>query len=180
MKRYWSRSLRVSWDSSGLWTLAKHDHNVPKRFLQLVSISVLCFQNCAKNNYSAVSCTDTNDFQESALHCNWNHVSVSTLVSSSPVWSEPIDHRGLILCWTISITLQNCSCHVQLCGHCLDVLELPICGLHLDPRGLVMGNPMMCRGFSLSRSLARLDLWNFRFLNPKLKKERDIPLNLSL
>lgn len=105
-----------------------------------------------------MSCTDTNDFQESALHCDWNHVRVSTFVSSSPVWSEPIEHGELVLCWTISITLQNCYWLVQLCEHCPDVPKMPLCGLHLSPRGLVMGIPMMCRGFSLSGSLTRLDL----------------------
>lgn len=173
MKGYWSRSGRVSWDPTGLW--AKQDCNVPERFLQLVSISVFCFQNCAGKDYSAMSCAGTNDFQESALHCNWNYVRVSTLVSSCPVWSQGshslLDHQHrfaeLLLARAALWTLSRCTWPASL-------------WTPSGPKGACYGQPHDVQSFFSFRISHKIRLVKLRFLNPKLKKEGDMHLNLSL
>lgn len=143
---------------------------LPRKFLQLVIISVLCFQNWVGEDYLAVSCTDPNDVQESALCCDClgsfprvpgsrNHVRVSTLSQfKSPMVranrprraDSSLDHQHRV---------TPCSRHLQLCEHSPDALELPLCGPCLDPREFVRGSPVLRGGgCSLSGSPTRLDL----------------------
>lgn len=180
MKGYGSRSGRMSWILVGCELWLKMTIVYQRSSAELVTISVLCFQNCAGKDYSAMSCTDTNDSQESALHCSWNHVRVSTLVSSSPVWSDPVDHGGA------NCLLDHQHHFTELLLACAAVWTLSRCTWAAalwtpsGPRRACYGQPHDVQrffSFRISHKIRLVKLW---FLNPKLKKERDMRLNLRL
>lgn len=67
--------------------------------------------------------------------------------------------------------LPDGSQHLQLCERSPNTLELSLCWHHLDPRGLVKGSPMLyVNGYSLSRSLTRLETSIFRLKAERGKK----------